>query len=148
MARSPASGSGSGRRLGSSHRAITSNAPRKGRRRSARSYAAAIVLCSVAGFLALYGNNDGSIHSYNMYFSGTTLAGRFLLAAEKYDVAEHEDASKISSDTELEWGSSNSTSARSSVGERQMLKIVSSIVLLLPNHSHTYDICMSWLQYR
>jgi len=66
-----------------------SNAPRKGRRRPARSYAAAIVLCSVAGLLALYGNNDGSIHSYmSTYSSGTTHAARFLLAAEKYDVAE------------------------------------------------------------
>ena len=130
MIRSPPSSSGSGRRLGSSHLAIMSAALRKGRRRSARSYAVAIVLCSVAGLLALYGNNDGISRS-NTFFSGTTLAARFLLAAEKYDVAEHEDVGKISGNAELESGNpdSNSTSARSSVGERQMLKIVSSIVL-------------------
>ena len=138
MIRLPPSSSGCGRRLGSCH-PVMSTAQRKGRRRSARSYASAIVLCSVAGLMTLYGNNDG-ISRPNTYFSGTTLAARFLLAAEKYDVADHEYVSKGSGNAELELGNpdSNSTSARSSVGERQMLKIVSSIVLSLPNHSLTY----------
>ena len=103
-----------------------SSSSTKGNGRAARSFAAVagLVLCSV-GLLGLSGNSDaGKLSSYFWGYAstqkrGASLVARILLAAEKYDFKDGssgENATSVMSSVETE---------HSSVGERQMLKIVS-----------------------
>ena len=104
-----------------------SSSSTKGNGRAARSFAAVagLVLCSV-GLLGLSGNSDaGKLPSYFWGYAstqkrGASLVARILLAAEKYDFKNEssgENATSAMSSVETE---------HSSVGERQMLKIVSA----------------------
>ena len=103
-----------------------SSSSTKGNGRAARSFAAVagLVLCSV-GLLGLSGNSDaGKLSSYFWAYASTQkrgagLVARILLAAEKYDFKDEssgENTTSVMSSSETE---------HSSVGERQMLKIVS-----------------------
>ena len=105
----------------------SSSSSTKGNGRAARSFAAVagLVLCSV-GLLGLSGNSDaGKLSSYFWGYArtqkrGAGLVARILLAAEKYefkDESSGENATSVLSSSETE---------HSSVGERQMLKIVSA----------------------
>ena len=112
---------------GRNKRADKSSSSTKGNGRAARSFAAVagLVLCSV-GLLGLSGNSDaGKLSSYFWGYAstqkrGASLVARILLAAEKYDFKNEssgENATSAMSSVETE---------HSSVGERQMLKIVSA----------------------
>ena len=111
----------------------SSSAKRNGR--MTRSIAAIAVLCSVGGLLDLSENSGGgSTSSSNLssYFWGyagifgiTTrgasgLVARILLAAEKYEFKDEGSGENSTS--------SSAEAEHSSVGERQMLKIVSRCV--------------------
>jgi hypothetical protein len=103
----------------------------KGCGHAARSFSAVVglVLCSV-GLLGLSGNSDaGNLSSYFWRYAstkkrGTGLVARILLAAEKYEFKdEHSSGESATSSS-----SSSVETEHSSVGERQMLKIVSKCI--------------------
>jgi len=119
----------------------------KGNGRAARSFAAVagLVLCSI-GLLGLSSHSldAGNVSSYFWRYTsnmastkkrGTGLAARILLAAEKYEFKD-DDSSGDNATSSTEY---------SSVGERQMLKIVSACkVLFKSQHISLYcTVCCS-----
>ena len=101
----------------------------KGYGRAARSLTVVVglVFCSV-GLLGLSGNSDaGNLSSYFWGYASTKkrsagLVARILLAAEKYEFKDGDSSGETTASTS---SSSSVETKHSSVGERQMLKIVS-----------------------
>lgn len=122
----------SGRNGQGRHRRAGKSSSAKGNGRAARSFAAVagLVLCSV-GLLGLSGNSGaGSLSSYFWGYASTKkrgagLVARILLAAEKYEFKDDDSSGENATLP----SSSLVETEHSSVGERQMLKIVSACTL-------------------